>query len=91
MEQAKAKTDEFRQRVTEANPKFELVGMLTREKQRWVYLPIGTPSSESGTLVVLQKSGEKVQPVRVGTLRNGTGTLANTINVSQCSPVFLVN
>ena len=82
--------DEFRQKIAAPTPKFELVGVIIREDRQWTLSPIAALPLDTGTLVVLQKSGDKVQPVPVGTVRNGAVTLASTINVLQCSPVFLV-
>ncbi|MCL2709632.1 MAG: hypothetical protein FWE95_02030 [Planctomycetaceae bacterium] len=91
IDRVKTETNEFRQTVAEATPKFEFAGLLIREDRRWVFSPTVALPSGTGTLIVLQKSGDQVQPVQVGTVRSGAVTLANNINASQCSPVFFMN
>jgi len=87
----KKETDEFRQGLSETSPKFEFVGLLTKQDRQWSLSQIGTLPSASGNLFVLQMSGDKVQAIQIGSVRNNSVTLSNTSNVLQCSPVFFVN
>ena len=83
----KKETNSFRQKLLETSPKFEFVGVLTKQGQ-WS-LPVEKLSADTGKLFTLQMLGDKVQAVQVGTVRDGNIVLSNSITVLQCSPVFL--
>ncbi|MDR0328832.1 MAG: hypothetical protein LBI05_11100 [Planctomycetaceae bacterium] len=91
VDKTKQETNAFRQKMFDAKPRFEFVGLLTRQDRQWSCSPIGSFPSPNGKLFVLRMVAEKVQPVQVGTVRENTVTLSSSINVLQCSPVFFVN
>ena len=91
VDKTKKETDDFRKKLSEMNPRFELIGLLIRQDRQWQCSTTRPLSSESGNLFVLQMYGGKIQPVQVGTVRDGKITLSSSINVLQCSPVFFVN
>jgi hypothetical protein len=93
VDKTKKETSEFRQKVFETNPGFDFVGLLMRQDRQWTFSQtVATLPSATGKLFVLQKLGDNVRAVQVGSVSDSKITLSSGINnVLQCSPVFFVN
>ena len=85
--------EEFIEKVMQFQPRFEWVGLLTKNDGKWnCAVKPGTISVESGDLYILrQKANQTVEPVRIGQVSSRKVELrSNEPLFLQCAPVFLV-